>query len=321
MPVSARLIAIDSALRPGATSAAQLGLSPDDMLAFAALAREGGIRRGARLLQIPRSTVSRQLAALESALGGRLVSRSTRRFALTEMGRALLDKCVQLEDLLRATQDVTGHAAREPTGVLRIAASPIVGEEFLPDVLAEYAQKFPGVRTEVQLAVEFVDLRRDEIDVAIRTGPLAEKTDLFATRLGTSLKGQYASAEYLERRGIPTVPEDLAKHACIVVGGGRQSAWSFGARSSEVHVAVSGPLRVDSYRLARSAAARGLGVVRIPSVFARPLVATGELVPVLERFWQKTELFAVQTAGRPAPPKIRTFIELLRGWMMHHLPG
>ena len=88
--------------------------------------------------------------------------------------------------------------------------------------------------------------------------------------------------------------------------------WSFRVQGSELHVPVNGSLRLNSLRLARSAAALGAGLARLPSVFAQALVDEKELVPVLEKFWPRTELFAVHAAGRPAPPKIRAFIELLK---------
>ena len=287
-------------------------LSPDDMLTFAAVARAGGVRSGATALGMPRSTVSRQLAALERTLGARLVARSTRRFALTEIGERLVEQCARLEDVLKATDEVFAHASKEPTGTLRLAASPIIGEEFLPEVLAQYVRRYPQVAIEVRLSVDFVDLRSAGIDLAVRTGPLQEAGDLFATRLGTSLKGHYASPGYLKARGTPVAPDDLADHDCIAVGGPRVSAWAFRAHGAEKHVVVKGALRVDSYRLARSAAAAGVGIARIPDIFAAPLVAEGELVPVLEKYWQRTVLYAVHAAGHPAPPKIRAFIELLR---------
>jgi DNA-binding transcriptional LysR family regulator len=210
---------------------------------------------------------------------------------------------------------------REPAGTLTVAASPIVGEEFLPEVIVEYLRRFPRVRLRVELSVDFVDLRHRKVDLAIRTGPLAETTELFAVRLGASLKGLYASPKYLKRRGTPDVPADLAGHDCIVVGEDvRQSAWAFRDRGSELHVGVDGPLRVSSHRLAMAAAAAGVGIARIPSVFARPFVEASELVPVLRTFWPRMDLYAVHMVGRPAPPKIRAFIELLRGAIKRQLP-
>jgi DNA-binding transcriptional LysR family regulator len=286
-----------------------------DLVTFAAVARAGGIRRGAEALAVPRSTVSRQLAALERAIGGRLVTRSTRRFALTELGTQLAERCARLQDILDEVQRITSRDTVEPTGTLRVAASPVIGEELLPEVIAAYLARFPNVRVEAQLAVEFVDVRK-RIDLAVRTGPIQDASDLFATRLGTSLKGHYASPEYVRTRGEPASPAELAQHACIATG---ESSWSFRARHGEVQIEVSDRLAVDSYAMARSACAAGVGIARMPSLYATSLVASGALVPVLERFWPRTTLYAVHATGQPAPPKIRTFVDLLRQAMRRRL--
>src|SRR4051794_38163320 len=104
--------------RPAADAPASL--SPEDMLVFSVVAQEGGIRRGALALRTPRSTVSRRIAELERALGGRVLHRSTRRFALTELGALLLAKCHELEELLRGTRAVTEAARGEPSGTLAV---------------------------------------------------------------------------------------------------------------------------------------------------------------------------------------------------------
>lgn len=295
-------------------------VSPDDLLLFGVVARSGGIRSGAQALRTPRSTVSRRLAELERAVGAPLVVRSTRRFALTELGTELFGKSAQLEELLRSTADVTDRAVREPTGTLTVAASPMVGEEFLPEVVETYLRRFPRVRLTLELANSFVDLTRGTVDLAIRTGPLAERTDLYATRLGASVKGVFASPSYVEEHGAPLDPRSLAEHECIAVAeGSRASVWALKERGTDVHVTVSGRLRVNSYRLALKAAAAGLGIARLPTLVAAPLVKSGALVPLLQKHWDKNDLFAVHTAGRQAPPKIRAFIELVRAVMKRQL--
>jgi DNA-binding transcriptional LysR family regulator len=315
----------ERAPRPRTSSAAdtpgpqaRLPLSPEDMLVFAAVAREGGVRRGALLLNVSRSKVSRQLAALERALGGRLVSRSTRRFALTEMGQGLMDQCARLEEVLKTTERVLARAVREPSGTLTVAASVVVGEELLPGVLAEYLVRYPNVHVDIRLSSDFVNLRAG-VDLAVRTGPLEDADDVFSTKLGVSLKGLYASPAYLKRRGVPVTPEDLPRHDCLVVGAGaRAASWSLRSGAAVVNVSVWGPLRVDSYRLSRDAAVLGMGIARIPRFFAESRVRSGKLVPVLEKSWLETTLYAVHTAGRPAPPKIRTFVSLLRDAIKLH---
>jgi len=281
------------------------------MLVFAAVARHGGVRRGALALDVPRSTVSRQLASLERALGGQLVSRSTRRFVLTELGRQLIEHCDRLEALLKAAKQGLERMAREPSGRLTVVASPLVGEELLPPILTEYLQRYPRVQVDLRLSVDFVDVR--SVDVALRTAHIVDADDVYSTKIATSFKALYASPEYLKRRGTPTLPEDLSAHACIVVGAGAGAGtWALRAGSSVRSVSVSGSFRVNSYRAAREAALADLGIVRIPAFFGEPLRSAGKLVPVLQGLWPTTTLYAVHAAGRPPPPKIQGFISMVR---------
>jgi DNA-binding transcriptional LysR family regulator len=119
---------------------------------------------------------------------------------------------------------------------------------------------------------------------------------------------------------VPNSPAELAPQDCIWVGEALPSmVWAFRWQGAERHVTVQGRLRVNNHRLALAAAVAGLGIARLPSVFARPAVEAGTLVPVLEKFAPRTELFAVHVAGRPAPPKIRAFIDLLRTTMKPRL--
>jgi DNA-binding transcriptional LysR family regulator len=289
-----------------------VGPSAEDMLVFAAVARAGGVRKGAETLGIPRSTASRHLASLERSVSARLVARSTRRFVLTEIGRTLLEQCTRLEDIMRATQGVVARSAAEPQGTLRIATSPIIGEDLLPSVLADYLLRCPEVNVEVAVAVDFVDLRSAGVDIAVRTGPIEDASDLYAARLGNSPKGHYVSPAYAKKHGVPKAPDALAEHACIVIGAQREVTWTFRAHGKRLHQAVTGVLQTDSYRLARSAAAAGIGVARLPYIFAEPLLRTGELVPVLDKFSETMVIYAVHASGTPAPPKIRVFVELLR---------
>lgn len=290
----------------------RLDLDPAGMLIFAALARSSGVRGAAAALGVPRSTVSRRLAALEAQVGAPLVVRTARRFALTDLGAALAERCAELEALLQRSEDLVRRASEEPSGTLRVAAAPVLGEEILPEVVAELARRYPRLSVDVRMSVDYVDLRRGNVDVALRGSAIDDATDLFAVRLGTSTTGCWVSPSYASSRGTPKVPSDLASHECILVGSATPAAWSFRAGGRDQRVSVTGRVRVDNVRLARSLAARGAGVIRTARMFADPLVATGELIPVLERHWPRTPIHAVHAGPSAPPPKVRAFIELAR---------
>ncbi|MBS2016258.1 MAG: LysR family transcriptional regulator [Deltaproteobacteria bacterium] len=294
-------------------------LDPGAMLVFAALARAGGVRGAARTLGLPRSTLSRRLAELESQVGGALVVRTARRFSLTDLGLALAAQCDRLEAVLRDAELLARSAASEPTGVLRVAVAPVLGEEILPSVIAELVRRHPRLTIDARLSVDHVDLRRGAVDVALRASPVDDATDLFALRLGTTTSGLYASPSYLAARTTPRLPSDLDDHECIVVGerGGR---WTFRSGSRDVVIDVSGRVRVDNVRVARDAAALGAGIARVARAFADPLVAAGDLVPVLERHWVSSPIYAVHAGPNPPSPRVRAFIDASRAAVAAALP-
>lgn len=284
-------------------------LDPEGMLVFGAIARAGGVRGAAAELGMPRSTISRRLSELEAQIGAPLAVRSARRFALTELGTTLAEACRDLESVLDRSEQIVRRTSREPAGTLRIAAAPVIGEEVLPEIVAELLRRHPRLSIDVRMSVDYVDLRRGDVDVAVRTWPLrTDATDLFTTQLGVSTTGCWASPRYLEERGIPRTPADLASHECLIVGGSPET-WTF---ADGTQIAVAGRARVDSLRLARSLAAQGAGILRTARMFAEPLVTTGELAPVLERHWPKTPLHAIYRGASTPEPKVRAFLELLR---------
>jgi len=287
-------------------------LDPADMLVFAALARTAGVRGAALALGLPRSTVSRRLAQLELAVGASLVVRTPRRFVLTDLGRAFAERCESLEALVADTEDLTRRAADEPQGTLRVDAAPILAEEILPGVLAAMGRRHPRLAIEVRTTVEYVDLRRGDVDVVLRARPIDDATDLFAARLATSTTGCWVSPAYAKEHGVPTTLGELAQHECIVVGFGAPARWTFGGEGGERAVSVGGRLRVDSFRIARALAVEGAGILRTATVFAEPLVRAGTLVPVLEKHWWRTPIFAAHAGPNPPPPKVRAFLALVR---------
>jgi DNA-binding transcriptional LysR family regulator len=268
-------------------------------------------------LGLPRSTVSRQIAALEKAVGAPLVIRTSRRLALTELGYELASCGQKLDALLGEAEQLVSRASRDPSGVLRIAAGPIFGEELLPDVVADYLRRYSRVRVEVELSADYIDIRT--VDLAIRFGPIDSATDLYASRLGDSEVGYYAGPEYLKERGAPSEPAEIQGHDCIVVGGRRVWSWSFARRGREVRVPIVPRLQVDSFRLARAVAIDNGGVARLARFFATEQVARGELVPVLDGYWPSLGIFAVHSSGRTPPLKIRAFVKLLRAAMKTRL--
>jgi DNA-binding transcriptional LysR family regulator len=295
----------------------QRSIDADTMLVFAMLARAGGVRGAARALGMPRSTVSRKLAELETAVAAPLVVRTARRFALTDLGKQLAARSEQLEAVVRDTYELVRDASIEPSGTLRVAVAPVLGEEILPAIVAELIRRYPRLSVDAQLSVGYSDLRRSGIDVALRAAALEDATDLYAHKLGVSITGCWVGPDYAAEHGTPRTPAELADHSCIVMGP-PPIKWAFARHPP---VTVGGRLRLDNFRVARDAAARGAGVLRTAEVFARPLVARGELVPILERWWPTIPIYAVHAGPTPASPGVRAFIDVANKAVARALPA
>jgi len=282
----------------------------DDMVLLVEVVAARGLSAAAERLHLRKSTVSRRLAALEARLGVRLLERNSRNLRLTEAGREYHAHAARLVAEARAANRTASAGRGTPQGTLRVAAPELLGELLTPAVAGLLAA-FPGLRVELALARGHVDLVAEEVDVALRTGPLPD-SGLVARRLGRLRTGHYASPTYLARRGTPRTPDDLAGHACVVVAeAGSDEIWFFGEGKGARTLPVEGRLRVSSLRAGQAAARAGLGLVRLPAALAEEDVRAGTLVAVLEAHATPgLPVFAV-LPSRQLPPKVRAFLDLL----------
>jgi DNA-binding transcriptional LysR family regulator len=283
----------------------------DDMLVFAEVVSAGGITKAATRLGLRKSTVSRRLAALEERLGTRLLERNTRRLRLTETGREYHAHCARLVAEAREVNRALSESRHTPHGTLRVATFSLLGELLTP-VITEFLLRYPQVRVEVSLAEAHVDLLAEAYDIALRTGPLPDSSQV-ARRLGHVRTGYYASPAYLSRRGTPRTPDELSRHECVLVAEpGTDEVWFFSGPRGARTVPVSGRLQVPSVRAGHAAARAGLGVVRLPTVLAVDDVRAGVLVPVLEAVSPPgLPIFAVYPSSRQLPLKVRAFLDTL----------
>ena len=182
---------------------------------FARVVEAGSFTAAARDAGLPKSSVSRAIAALERDLAVRLIHRTTRRLQPTEAGRAYYES---LSRALAGIDEATAAAAElqdTPRGTVRLTAPTDLGDRLLPPLLVGFAARYPEVRVDVVLTQRFVDLVHEGIDLALRVGRLGDSR-LVARPLGTVRAGVFASPRYLERRGAPRTVAALAEHECLL---------------------------------------------------------------------------------------------------------
>lgn len=291
-----------------------MNLEPNDLLLFARVAEAGSFSRGAERLNLPKSTVSRRIAGLESQLGERLFTRSTRRLALTDFGRGLLDHARRMAEEVDAVATLAQQRQAEPSGQLRVSMPPDLAALLLAPALAEFTTRYPKLRLDLDLSARRVDVVGENFDLVVRMGALGDDTTLVARKWCDLAVGLFAAPSYLAARPAPENPAALANHACLRLMGrdGEPVAWRL-EREKEVWTKVpNGAFSANSMGMLISMASAGAGIAAVDRLLVAAQVARGELVAVLPE-WSMPPATAwlVMPSRRLIPPKTRAFIDML----------
>lgn len=281
---------------------------------FVRVVEAGSFSAAARRLRMTPSAVSKLIARLETRLGARLITRSTRNLQLTPEGAAFHDSGLRiLADLDAAEREAAAGAA--PRGRLRVNSYVPFGQHRLMELLPRFLERYPDITVEAVLTDNVIDLLEERADVAIRAGPLRESR-LVARKLGQSRMVLVASPAYLEARGTPRTLADLQQHNMLAFGFARHIAgWPFinAAGSSIVLPAVGNMTLTDGEAMRRTTLA-GAGIARLARWHVQPDIDAGGLVPLLEEFNPGDEepTHAVYVGhGKHLPARVRAFLDFL----------
>ncbi len=291
-----------------------VNIEPNDLLLFARVVDEGSFSRAAERLGLPKSTVSRRVAALEAVLGERLLLRTTRKLTITDFGLAVLEHAHHLVEDVAAAASLAQNRQVEPSGRLRVTMPSDMANVILAPLLGEFVLKYPAIMLEVDLSARFVDLIGENFDVAIRMGELRDDASLAARRLTVFTGSLYAAPGYLAHRGTPSEPEALMEHNVLRILGrtGDPMPWVLtrGAERWE-GIPPSGATANAPELLMRMALA-GAGITIVNDDFALPYVQRGEFVQVLPD-WRppRVSAWAVFPGRRLMPARTRVFLDTL----------
>lgn len=252
------------------------------MSVFTAIVDAGSLSAAGRRLDVPLATVSRKLADLESHLGTRLITRSTRRLDLTDAGRDYLEACRQILEQVDEAERAASGAYAKVRGRLVLAAPIVFGRLHVVPVAAAFLDAHPEVDIQLRLGDRNVNLIEEHVDVALRIGSLPDSS-LVATQIGTVRRVVCASPGYLDRLGTPKSLDELASHRCVTFDGlDAAAAWTFmSAEGDRRQVPVHSRLTVSTADAAIAAATLGLGLTRVLSYQVADALRDGRLVRVL----------------------------------------
>lgn len=281
----------------------------DELAIFVAILDAGSLAAASKRLRRSAPAVTRALSGLEERLGVRLIERTTRNLAATDAGRRLAEQARRLladyDEALAAT-----GTDRPLRGRLRVTAPVMFGRKHVTPLVLDFMRAYPDIRIELVLSDGNLDFIEEELDVAVRIGPLPD-SGLVAKRVGQVGRYLVASPAYLDRRGMPVSPEDLAHHD-LILSTARPGPpdWRFLVGGRERLIRVTPCLAVSHIEPALLAAREGVGIARPLSYQAAEDLAAGTLVRLLPQ--AEPEPLPVQVvvpSARWMPGRVRAFLD------------
>jgi DNA-binding transcriptional LysR family regulator len=257
-------------------------LNLNDLLVFVQVVDHGGFAAAGRALGIPKSTLSKRLSELEKAIGVRLVQRTSRSFAVTEIGRDFHRHAAAMLIEAEAAEHVIKGRLAEPSGTVRITASLPIAQFHLAALLPRLAASYPKVRIMLDVSDRFVDIVQEGFDIAIRNhfAPLPD-TDLVQRRIYYDPAWLVTSADYFREKGMPSRPEE-ANGLDGLMASSSDRVWTLhDGEGAVAEIAPSPRYFANETVSLREAARAGLGVACLASSFCAPLIDSGALVRIL----------------------------------------
>lgn len=278
---------------------------------FVEVVQQGSFTNAAKVLGLPKSTLSRRIGDLETRLGARLLQRTTRKLSLTDLGAAYFERVNRIVSELGEAEAAVLDAQNTPRGVLRVTAPPDLGMVILPKALPEFTALYPEVHVVLDLSGRRVDLVQEGFDVALRAGHLVDSS-LIAKSIATSSMAIYSSPEYLAARGTPQRLEELVSHDCLVFGTTPERKWHFERNGRTHEVSVTGRIAAQDFGYLRFATLAGGGIALLPNMLVGPDVHHGRLVQLLSDFTHAQDtLYVVYPSRNFLPAKTRAFVDFI----------
>jgi len=282
------------------------------MTVYVAVAEEESFAGAARRLGMSPPAVTRAIAALEDRLGVKLLNRTTRHVRATEAGERYLDDARRVIAAADEADEAAVGINAQPRGHMTVTAPVLFGRMYVMPGIVDYLQQHPDTSVSALFLDRVVNMLEEGVDVGIRIGELSDSS-YRALRVGHVRRVLCAAPSYLQRRGIPQVPQDLKQHDVIVASSLSQNIeWRFVDQGEPSSVRIKPRLTVSSNDGAIEAATLGLGVTRLMSYQVAPMLAAGTLKVVLSAFESpRVPIHIIHREGRHASAKMRAFIDLM----------
>ena len=280
------------------------------MSSFVRVVECGSFAAAAAAADLSPAMIGNHVRFLETRLGEALLNRSTRRQALTDFGRDYYARCRHILQEVQAAEAAHGGDAT-PSGILRVTAPIVLGATVLPASIARYVRQNAGMKVDLVLGDNRIDLLTERMDIALRFGPLADSS-MVQRALPSVPLVPCAAPDYLARRGVPLTPLELADHDCLDFSTNGPSLWRFRVGDGLQPVTVSGPVRANNGQALRMLALDGLGIAMPPWPLVRRDLEKGTLREILQDYPpEPLPLHLLTLPGRMDTPKVRQFIAII----------
>lgn len=284
------------------------------MAVFVKVTDLGSFTAAADTLGMSAQMVAKHVVFLEDRLGAVLLNRTTRRQNLTDVGRAFYERCKLLLAEAEAVESLARDMQSHPSGVLRVNAPVTFGAFTLAAVVTRYLARHPEVEIDLTLNDRIIDPVEDGFDIVVRVGELTD-SELVAHPLAPYRLIACAAPAYLQRRGMPRTPADLAAHDCLAhvhAASTLTCRWQFSRRGQTEEVPARGRIRSNDWKALLHAALEGYGVALGPESILAAEIAAGRLVHVLPDYEGPARpMHVLYPAARRPTAKVRSFVEVL----------
>jgi len=291
----------------------------NDLFYFSIVVEKGGFAAAGRALDIPKSRLSRRISQLEERLGVRLLQRSTRRFAVTDAGQRFYRHCQAVMAEAQAAEEAVAQLTSEPRGLVRMSCPVSITQNAMAGILPGFLEKYPQVKLLLLSTNRRVDLINEGVDVALRVRfKLDTDADLVVRSFGHSRALLVASPGYLDARGRPGQPEELAGHDTISIAELDAQSWELTGRDGRRFQLEHQPrLMCGDFPLVRAAAEQGLGVALLPESVCCAALSSGRLEVILPE-WSPPQgvVHCVYPSRRGVLPAVRVLID----WLAEKMP-
>ena len=283
----------------------------ENMQVFVRVVELGSLSAAGRHLRLSPAVVSHRLQQLENHLGVRLLNRTTRQVQPTEQGSAYYEACQEVIAALAHAESVVAESGGTPRGNLRVTAPLGFGRRILAPLIPEFLRRYPQLDVRLRLSDHLLDLVKEGVDVAVRVAVLRDSSFVMH-KVADCRRVLCAAPAYLERHGLPRLPDDLFQHNCLLLRfpGSQQFTWTLNGPDGPVKLALAGRLDADDGDVLTGWAVAGQGIVMKPAFEVAEHLRTGALVLVLEDFPPEPATLAVLYPSRQLlPAKVRAFVD------------